>query len=205
MIIGVTGNVGSGKSTVVGFLREYGWKTIDVDAMAHEIVQHDTEVRNQIQTCFGPACFSEDGKLQRRKLGRIVFSDPEKLQQLNDIVWPELVRILQKQIRRLREHPEPADVAVDMAVLFESRCQFMFDCVLLVVAPKVDRTQRLKQMRHWTAKEIRHRMQSQMDDSEKIEKAHYIIHNDGSIAELKEKIRVFLHWHHQQCQKHRKE
>ncbi|MFC1568848.1 dephospho-CoA kinase [bacterium] len=204
MVVGITGNVGSGKTTVVGFLEEAGWQSINVDELAQEIIHSDSQIQIQIRDCFGNEYFDKQGILKRKELGQKVFSDATLLKQLDDIVWPVLLNTLQSQIHQINKD-QSHFTAVDMAVLFEAECQSLFDCILVVMASEKNRRFRLKTLRQWSLTEINQRMRSQLDDAVKIQEAHYVIWNDGSLPDLSEKTMAFIHWINQQAVMIRKE
>ena len=188
MIVGITGGAGSGKSTVAGFFAEAGWSVVDVDRMAQTLILENRAIRNRLKAAFG-AEYVQNEKLNRRELGRLVFSKPDLLKQLNAIVWPEMIAQLKTQLNNLRK--KKRDAAVDMAVLFESGCQHLFDCILLITASRETRKNRLK-MRSWTTEEIEQRMAAQWADQVKMRQANWVIRNEGSLEELRGQIGTFI-------------
>jgi dephospho-CoA kinase len=204
LVIGVTGSIGSGKSTVVEFLEQNGWQAINVDELAQEVIRDNPEIQNQIREYFGAEYINAQGELDRKKLAQIVFSDSVLIERLDDIVWPVLVRILHDQIRQIRGNPHAADTAVDMAVLFEAGCQKLFDSILVVTASRENRTFRLKNQRQLSLEEIDRRMNCQMDDTMKIKHADYVIRNNGNLQDLKKESRAFIQWINRQKMMDRK-
>ncbi|MBN2104775.1 dephospho-CoA kinase [bacterium] len=193
LIVGVTGGVGSGKTTVVGFLEERGWLTLDVDELAQSAIQYDIQIKERIKSVFGSEIIGMNGKLNRKKLANIVFSNASILNKFNNIVWPPLIQTLKIRLHDMKKY-HSVPTAVDMAVLFESQCQSLFDCILVVTATRKTRERRLKAQRKWTDQEISMRIASQFKESLKIKQADYVIRNNGSIENLKEKTHTFAQW-----------
>jgi dephospho-CoA kinase len=193
LVIGVTGGVGSGKSTVVRYLAETGWQIIDVDILAREIIENDSSILEKIRTTFGKEYIDTGMHLRRRELGRRVFSDPEAIKQLNQIVWPVLIPALKKRINHLKAEAIVPIVA-DIAILFEAECQDLFDVIIVVTASMKERKKRLMKQRDWTSEEIRHCMASQISDAEKKRQADYIIRNNGREEDLQLKTHDLIKW-----------
>ncbi len=191
MTVGITGGIGSGKSTVAGILAGRGWKVIDVDRLAHRVYERPA-VRKQIIEMFGHGCFHES-RLDRRALAKTVFSELSRLHELNRIVWPPMVELLETRLNELKSSVLKP-VAADMAVLFEAGCEVLFDRILVVTAPAEIRMRRIAASRPLNEREIRQRMAGQLDDRIKCEKADYIIENTGTPEALKENTLAFIKW-----------
>jgi dephospho-CoA kinase len=188
VIVGITGGAGSGKTSVAGFFRDAGWTVVDVDQMAQTLILENKTIRDRLKAAFGTEYFQNE-KLNRRKLGRQVFSNPVLLKQLNAIVWPEMISQLKARLDGFRRKNN--DIAVDMAVLFEAGCQRLVDCVLLITASSETRKNRLKS-RSWTTEEIEQRMAAQLADPVKMRQADWVIHNEGSLEELRTQTEKFI-------------
>jgi len=192
-VVGVTGGVGSGKTTVVEILKEKGWQIINVDELAQEIIQNDPQIQKQIKKVFGSGILYETGELKRREMANTVFSKKGLLNQLNHIIWPVLIQTLQQRIQEIKRN-DSVPTAVDMAVIFEANCPSIFDYILTVTASLKTREYRLETRRHWTRKAIHQRINSQLNEKIKLEQSDYIIYNEGSIEELRKKIQIFIQW-----------
>jgi dephospho-CoA kinase len=183
--VGLTGGTGSGKTVVAGEWKRLGMTVIDADAAAKEIADTDLRVRRSIIKSFD-GVFDENGRLNRRLLGKIVFSDPAKLDELNRIIHPSLIRYIRREVKRLsRDHP----VCVDMALLFELGLESLFDVVVVVTAPLERRIKWLRTSRGWERKEILGRMNSQLTERERLQRADIIINNNGTLGELRARAR----------------
>ena len=180
-IIGLTGSIASGKSTVSAILREAGAHIIDADLIARQVVEPGTPGEAQVRGAF-PAVFA-GGMLDRRALGRIVFSDPRSLARLNAITHPLIREEIARQIGRAREE-DPAGVAViDAAVLLESGMADMAEEVWLVVCGDEVRLSRILERDGLTEEEARARMASQMPQQEKRKYARRVIDTTSGALE----------------------
>jgi dephospho-CoA kinase len=188
VIVGITGGAGSGKTSVASFFRDAGWTVVDVDQMAQTLILENRTIQDQLKAAFGTEYFQNE-KLNRRELGRKVFSDPVLLKKLNAIVWPEMISQLKAHLDGLRKKKK--DIAVDMAVLFEAGCQQLVDYVLLITASSETRKARLKS-RSWTSEEIEQRMAAQWADAVKMRQADWVIHNEGNLEELRAQTEIFI-------------
>jgi len=184
LIIGVTGGVGSGKSTFVRLLKNNGADTLDVDVIAKQLTDEREAIRNDIRDKFGESYFNPEGRLRRRELGQLVFSDSQKLKKLNAILWTPMLKQLKHEIESWQSRNTGSILVVDMAVLFEARAESMFDQTILITASEIIRIERLRLSRDWTDQEICDRMRSQLSDTEKWNRADFIIQNDDSVESL---------------------
>lgn len=192
LIIGVTGGAGSGKTTFVRLLHQLGADTLDVDDLARRLVEDSPDIRRALRRAFGDRFFNPDGSLRRRELGRMVFSDPSRLDKLNRIVWPPMLDLLKAEIHLWRsEHPSGI-LAADMAVLFEAGAEPLFDRTVLVTAPETVRAHRLRLQRKWDDHEIRGRMRSQLTDTEKSRRADAVVPNPGPAETLERHARSLM-------------
>ena len=181
VIIGLTGNIGVGKSTVVAWLASRGVFALDADKLAHRVMEPGMPAHAQIVDSFGPAVLAEDGTIDRATLGAIVFRDPELLKLLESIVHPE-VSILTGRL--LRE--SGAEVAVVEAIkLLESK-RLIEICteIWVVTADEEAQLQRLMQARAMDAAEARRRLAAQSSQEEKSRHATRVICNDGTREHL---------------------
>jgi len=182
--IGLTGGIGSGKSTVAGRLSELGAIVIDADAIAREVVEPGTPGLLQVVVRFGDEILAADGTLNRAKLGSIVFADPEALADLNAIVHP----LVGARTAELMTRAADDDVVVyDVPLLVENKLQDGFDAVLVVEAPLEARLKRLVG-RGLAEDDARSRIAAQATDEQRREVATVVLDNAGSVAELLEQV-----------------
>lgn len=191
-VIGLTGGIGAGKSTVTDHLREKGYIVIDADAIARQITEKDAAALEKIVHCFGTAVLLEDGSLNRRKLGAIVFNDEEKKRQLEQITTVEVVNIIKKQIDDFRKEEKYDIIFVDAPLLFETGADKLTDLVWLVDADTKVRIKRVMYRDGISEKEVVDRIQNQMEGEEKRRLAQEIIDNSKGKEELYGQIEYLL-------------
>lgn len=190
-IIGLTGGIGSGKSTVAGILADNGAYVIDADKVGHEVYYKGGEAWDAVVEAFGTDILNENADIDRRKLAAIVFHDNEKLNILNDIVHPLIAREVLRRIDNARSKGVEL-VVVEAALLIEAGWHEMVDEVWLITADQEIRLHRIMQRDGISIEEARLRMQSQMPDDERAEYADIIIVNDDGIEDLKRKVKEAL-------------
>jgi dephospho-CoA kinase len=172
-IIGLTGGIGSGKSTVAHYIASKGIPVYVADEAAKELMEQ-AEVIAQIQTIFSQNVIAPDGKLDRKAIAQRVFSNPDELNKLNAIVHP-LVK--SHFIRWLQQHKSAPFVIKEVAILFETGGNEACDKVILVTAPEAIRIQRAMSRDHVTEEAIQNRMKNQLSDADKSKKSDFIISN----------------------------
>ncbi len=185
MRVGLTGGVGSGKSTVSAMLDELGAVIIDADKLAREVVAKDTPGLAAVVEEFGPDLLTPDGDLDRPAMGAIVFADEAKRRVLESIVHP----LVFERIVALEEAASPDDVVVhDIPLLAESGRADTFDAVIVVDAPPEMQIERMIRDRGWTREEAESRIAAQAARHDRLAIATYVIENSGSLEELRERV-----------------
>jgi len=188
MVIGLTGSIGTGKSEAARQLEALGASIISADQVGHEAYTPNTEAWEQVVAAFGYGILQEDGEIDRRKLGGIVFSDPGKLEQLNQIMHPRMARMVANKIEALRI--EGVDVVVvEAALLFEAGWDSLVEEVWVTDSPEQMVIERLKNRNGLSEDEARKRISSQMDRSERLGKADFVIDNSGDVAGLESAVK----------------
>lgn len=187
MIIGLTGGIASGKSTVVEMIKEAGYKVIDADQLVHDMQAKGGRLYQALLDWLGEAILLSDGELNRPKLGQLIFSSEEMRHQSAEIQG----KIIRDELASKRDGlAKEEDVFfMDIPLLIENDYQDWFDRIwLVVVSPGVQR-QRLMKRNHLSAEEADMRIASQMPLSEKLPYASLVINNNGSVDDLKEKVK----------------
>jgi dephospho-CoA kinase len=186
-VVGLTGGIGTGKSTVAGMLRELGASVVDADEATRAVQARGSEGLRRIVEEFGPGVLTPAGCLDRARLGEIAFKDPDARQRLNAIVHP-LVRVWMAE--RQQEAVERGDELVvhDIPLLFEARGAGAFETVILVYAPEELQVRRLVEQRGLTERQARERIAAQMPIDEKRGLATHVIENTGSLAALRNEV-----------------
>jgi dephospho-CoA kinase len=180
-LIGLTGGIAAGKTTVAAHWVSLGGIEIDADKLAREVVQPGTKGLDQIRQVFGEYVFSSDGALNRQKLGEIIFNDPAKRLELEGIVHP-LVR--QRASELLAELPENAIVIYTVPLLVEANVSLPFDVIVSVEAPEADRVNRLVSSRGMSIDQAMARIKSQASAIERAAAADYILNSNQPLPAL---------------------
>lgn len=172
--VGITGGIGSGKSTVSRIFELLGIPVYYADTAAKEIMQTDEALKTAVKEHFGADIYGPDGKLDRAALGKIVFNDKDKLELLNSIVHPATIRHSDEWANR---QTSPY-VIKEAALLFESGSFQYLDKIIGVFAPQPMRIERVMKRDHVTREEVLARINKQIDDNIKMRLCDYVIHND---------------------------
>lgn len=185
-IIGLTGGIGSGKSTFGKFLKACGAKVIEADDLAKKYLTSSAGSKKIVRQ-FGKDLLSIRGKIRKKKLAQIVFADQQKLLQLEAILHPPVIANIKKEISRFRGAERKRMLVVIVPLLFEKKIERFFDKIMVVRAPKEKRAARASQRLRIKPKEVLRRMACQIKSALQVKKADIVIKNDGSKKELKEK------------------
>lgn len=190
-VIGLTGSSGSGKSTVSALLREYGFFIIDCDRAAREALRPDTDCLKKIFACFGPAVRNADGSLNRKALAGIVFAAPEKLRQLDAIMYPQITADIRDILAACEKRGE-AFAVLDAPTLFESGADALCDCVVSVLSEDTLRIKRIMERDRLTAEEAQKRLSSQQSNAFYEGKSDFVVLNSGSPEELNAEVTALV-------------
>jgi dephospho-CoA kinase len=186
-VIGLTGGIATGKSTVAHLLAARGAALIDADLLAREVVEPGTPALAEIAADFGPGVLQADGSLDRTALGAIVFADEARRQRLNAITHPRVAELMGRRVAAALASPARL-VVVDVPLLFEGERRGMFEGVMLVWAPAEVQLARLFARDGWTEVEARQRIAAQMPIDEKRALATWVIDNSGSLARTEAQV-----------------
>lgn len=175
--IGITGGIGSGKTTVCKVFQLLGIPLYNADIEAKKLLNFDKEVNNQIIKTFGKTIVNDNNQIDRVKLGSIVFNNKEKLEKLNKIVHPAVAKHFSNWLDINKEHQY---ILKEAAILFESNAYKAVDKVITVIAPLELRIKRSIDRDKTNRETVEQRIKNQMSDEEKIKLSDYIIHNNES-------------------------
>ena len=188
MVIGVTGNLGTGKSTVSALLKEKGAMVIDADKIAHELMEPGKPAYQDIREFFGNSILREDGKIDRKQLGRQVFADKAKLKKLCNILHPLVKEECQEQLQRILKRDPKSVVVLDVPLLIESGMKQQVDWVIAVATTLENQLERSMTRLGLNKREALQRIQSQMSPLEKSKQADFVVSTSGSLDEIKVQI-----------------
>ena len=183
--IGLTGGIASGKSTVAGFLEALGAKVIDADRVGHELLQTSNPVHHKVVAHFGQEILKPGGEIDRRRLGSIVFTDPQRLNELTSIVHPTLIARVEELAEELRaRHPREV-ILVDAALIYEAGVADRFARILVAWCRPEQQIERLMAKTGLSRQDALRRMASQIPAEEKRRRADYVIDCSGSLEETR--------------------
>jgi len=193
LVLGITGGIATGKSTVLGMLARLGALTLSADEIAREVLARNRPAYREVVERFGPRMVDPGGEIARSALAELIFDDREAREELNRITHPHIIRSMKAHIDRFRANPPhpSAVLAVEIPLLFECGLDEMVDQVLLVAAEQEAQVGRLTSRSGVTREEALRRIGSQMPIEAKVERADRVIWNDGSMEELEQKVISF--------------
>ncbi|MFS0689104.1 dephospho-CoA kinase [Sporosarcina sp. 179-K 8C2 HS] len=191
MIIGLTGSIATGKSTVSRMLKQKGYPIVDADEISRLVVEPGSPVLTSIAETFGSAVLLPDGSLNREKLGSLIFNDEEKRKKLNGIIHPA---VRKEMIRQKEEWLEKGanTVVMDIPLLFESKLQSYVDKIIVVSATPAIQRERLIARNGYYENEADARINSQLPIAEKELGADAVIDNNGSLEETEHQLDIIL-------------
>lgn len=183
LVIGLTGNIGTGKTTVSQILAKLGGTIIDADGLGHELLKPHTQTWHQILTTFGKDILKPDEEIDRHKLGQIVFSDPDSLAKLNQIMHPKMYNLAKEKIESWRRQGAKV-VILEASLLIEAGWTPLVDQIWVTTAPEAIAIERLKSSKGLDEAHILARLRSQMPQETKIDQADVVIDTHCDLSEL---------------------
>ena len=187
-ILGLTGGIAMGKSTISNFLRDKGIPIVDADEIAHAVLEFKA-VKVQLVKAFGTPILNEQKQVDRKQLGKIVFGESKKLGELNQIVQPV---IRQEIIRQLKSFTTEPVVVLDAPVLFEQGYETLVDCIMVVSTTPAEQLRRLMERDHLTREDAQKRIDAQMPIEIKQKKSDVTIDSSGSIEATQKQVIEWL-------------
>ena len=188
LTIGLTGGIGSGKSTVSKLLAELGAPIIDADKVGHAIYATDGPAYPDMIAAFGEGILAPDRTIDRKKLGPIVFADPAALKRLNSIVHPKMFARMREMVDAMRRGGEHKPIVIEAAILIEANWQPLFNEIWLVVASRERVIERVERDRGLKPEQTEARIRAQLSDDDRRKYATTVVTNNGTIDELCAKV-----------------
>jgi dephospho-CoA kinase len=188
VVIGVTGGLGTGKSTVARLFGQLGAEVLDADRVVHRLMEPGRPVWKKIRAEFGPLVLEPGGRINRKRLGEIVFRSPSRLKALNRIVHPAVRRSILAEMSRLKRNRPRAVVVLDIPLLIESGRAYRTDAVVVVTASAAAAARRLKARSGWSPAQMKRRSGFQMPLREKVKHADFVVRNGGSLADTRRQV-----------------
>ena len=189
--LGITGGVATGKTTVTRILASLGVKVIDSDALVHELVQPKRKAWRNIVKAFGSEVLRKDNTIDREMLGQIVFNNSSRRKYLENVIHPEIKRIIQKQLVYYEKAGEKI-VGVEIPLLFEANMGDIVDKIVVVKREGSLQLKILQEERRLSKEDALKRIRAQLPIEEKIAGADFVIDNNGSLAETEEQVREII-------------
>ena len=181
--VGLTGGIASGKSTVCNWLAEHGFNVIDADRVAHGLIRKGQPCFQPVVAAFGPRILDADGEIDRNRLGEVVFHDPDRLQELNALVHPEVIRKILEQLDRLEGSHPPSKVVVDASLMIESGFHKQFKHLVVVSCSIDQQVERLMARNRLSRAQALQRIGLQWPLQAKLPLATVVIDNSGTLQQ----------------------
>jgi dephospho-CoA kinase len=190
LTVGLTGGIGSGKSTVAKILAELGAPSFAADKVGHDIYSPGGPAYQDVIAAFGPTILAPDGTIDRKKLGPIVFADPAQLKRLESIVHPRMFERMRGMVAQMRGDGVKAPIVIEAAILIEAKWQPLFNEIWLVMAPRERVIERVELERGLKREQTEARIKAQLSDDERLKHSSLVIDNSGTIEDLRAKVGV---------------
>ena len=190
-IVGLTGGISSGKSTVSSYLKQLKIPVIDADEVARKVVEPNSQGAREIRKTFGSDVFEEDGSLNRQKLGALIFSNAENRQKLDDLLQPLIKIMILDEIEEYRQKGENM-IVLDLPLLFEKQYEELCEDIIVVYIPKELQLERLMRRNQYTKQEALSRIDSQLSIEEKRKRATVLLDNQGTVQQLYQQVEQWL-------------
>ncbi len=189
IVIGVTGGVGTGKSTVARMFQQLGAVVLDADRLAHHVMEPKRLAWRRIVKAFGEEILNEDHTINRKRLAGVVFANEARRTQLERIVHPVVLRELKRRLHRVRRSRRIPAVVLDVPLLLEAGAQDMADALVVVTAPPEAQRQRLRKQHGWSEEETDARIAAQWDLSAKAALADYVVDNARGVDATRTQVK----------------
>ena len=186
--IGITGGIGSGKSSVCSFFAHLGVPVLYADEIAKELSSTDSTIRKKLVALLGESAFQTDGSLNRSFIASEIFANKELQKKVEFIIHPHVEKEIERQIKELAHRGELI-IIIEAALIYEAGLHKKLDAVIVVHADEFVRISRVRKRDVVSEDAVRSRMTAQLDAKVKLEKADYIIYNNGTLEELESKVR----------------
>ena len=189
VVIGVTGGVGTGKSTVAKMFAQLGAVVLDADALAHEAMEPKRLAWRQVVKSFGPEILNDDQSINRRALAARVFRNEGRRKQLEAILHPQVLRAIKQRVARLRRSRRTQAVVLDVPLLVEVGAHTWVDALVVVTAPPEVQRERLTRAYGWTPEEINARIAAQWDLAAKVALADFVVDNNQRVDSTRRQVK----------------
>jgi len=193
VIVGLTGGIGSGKSTVAGMFKDEGSYIIDLDILARIVVEPGKPAWEKIVRYFGPHVLHSDGSIDRSALGKVIFYEENSRKALEDFVHPMILQERDTLVEEIRDKNPSAVVIIDVPLLFELGMKKDFDKTILVYVPRDEQIQRVMQRDGLSIEDIEKRLHAQMPIDEKRNLSDYIINAERDFGDMRKQVKKVMY------------
>ena len=190
--VGLTGGIGSGKSTASRYFESLGAFVLDADEEAKELITSNETVQHELISEFGTDIIDGTGRVDKKKLSRVAFQDEDHQQRLNSVVHPYIFNLIDKEFNRVFNNKKHGVFIVDAALIYETGFDAHLDYVIVVTAHLKNRMERALGRKTLSREEILKRVGFQWPEEEKVNMADFVVHNDATEAELQKKIESLI-------------
>ena len=190
--VGLTGGIGSGKSTASKFFEKLGAFILDADKEAKNLLEKNEIVQHEVISEFGTDIINTTGKVDKNKLARVAFQDVDHQRRLNSVVHPYIYDLIDKTFDKVLNDGKYAVFIIDAAMIYESGYDIHLDYIIVITAQLQNRMERALSRKTLTREEILKRIEVQWPEEEKVGMADFVIHNDGSEKELNDNIKSII-------------
>ena len=190
LIVGLTGGIVGGKSTVASMFKDLGAKIVDADKLGHSVILPHKPAWKKITRLFGKDILRNDLTIDRGKLGKIVFTNQTLLKKLNEITHPEIIKLIKKEINlaRNKTHNQEKILIIAAALIYEAKIDRLMDKIIAVYIDEDEQIKRITKRNNLSKEEALQRIKSQMPMKEKVKMADYVIDNSNSLDETKKQV-----------------
>jgi len=190
LIVGLTGGIVVGKSTVASMFKDLGAKIVDADKLGHSVILPHRPAWKKITRLFGKGFLQNDLTIDRGKLGKIVFANQTLLKKLNEITHPEIIKLIKKGINfaKNKTHNQEKILIIDAALIYEANMDRLMDKIIIVYINEDEQVKRLAKRNNLSKEEALQRIKSQMSMKEKVKMADYVIDNSNSLNTTREQV-----------------
>ncbi len=186
--VGITGGIGSGKSTVCKFFTKLGRTVISADEIARELTDMDESVKKEVRKVFGSDSYTKAGKLDRKQVANLVFNNDHLRKRLNRIVHPRVFQTIDHRLEMLSKKASQPYVLIEAALIFETRMEQRLDHTIVVDASEETRIKRVMDRDHCLREDVLQRMKVQLPTARLATKADFVIQNNNGVEELRSKV-----------------
>ena len=190
--VGLTGGIGSGKSTASNFFNELGAFVLDADTEAKNMISANDVVQHELISEFGTDIINAEGKIDKEKLARVAFQDVDHQRRLNSVVHPYIYDLIDNSYEKILSEGKHTVFIIDAAMIYESGYDIHLDYIIVITAQLKNRMERALARNTLTTEEILKRIEFQWTEEEKVGMADFVIHNDGSEKELNANIKSLM-------------